>query len=88
MHDYIVRNGESIYSIAYKFSVSAEALVRINGLNSSGVLYEGQRIKVPVVIMLYKPRRGESMEAISESLQVPLTQFTFRADKSEIIIHF
>lgn len=45
--DYIVRPGDTLYSIAQRFNVSPQALARHNNLTSN-VLFVGQLIRIPV----------------------------------------
>jgi len=45
-HDYVVRKGDSLYSIAKKFRTSVKALVRINHLKDTKIII-GQRLVLP-----------------------------------------
>lgn len=44
---YIVKNGDTLYSIARKYNVSYDTLLRLNGLNSSDYIYPNQEILIP-----------------------------------------
>ncbi len=44
---YIVRAGDTLYSVARKFSVSASALAQANDMPPNGFLYTGWTIKIP-----------------------------------------
>lgn len=45
---YIVQPGDRLVDIAARYSVSASAIVRANGLANSNVIYPGQRLTIPV----------------------------------------
>ena len=45
--DYIVRPGDTLFSVAQRFNVSPQALARHNNLTSN-VLFVGQLIRIPV----------------------------------------
>ena len=44
---YVIRKGDTIYSIARSFNVSPSYLLRLNGLNDADVIYPGESIFVP-----------------------------------------
>jgi LysM repeat protein len=66
-----VRRGESIYSIAKKYSVPCEELLSINDLTSSAVIYPGQMITVSQASSSlssakhHKVTSGETISAIA-----------------------
>lgn len=47
-HHYIVRKGDNLYSIARKFpGISNNDIIKANGLNKSGNIFPGQKLKIP-----------------------------------------
>lgn len=44
---YIVRRGDTLYGLAIRFGVSADAIARANGLRGLRLLYTGQRLIIP-----------------------------------------
>jgi LysM repeat protein len=44
---YIVRTGDTLYSIARRFGVSLEALMQANGINNPNYIQAGQRLIIP-----------------------------------------
>lgn len=67
-----VKSGESIYSIAKRYSVSCEEVLSLNGLSSSAVIYPGQMIAVSQAsspapsAKHHKVSSGETISAIAE----------------------
>jgi LysM repeat protein len=55
---YVVRNGDTIYSVARKFGISPKALMALNGFRKEGELVPGQRLKVEI--------RKKAVEATAE----------------------
>ena len=44
---YIIKNGDTIYSIARRYNVDPKNLLRLNGLNENDTIYSGDYIFVP-----------------------------------------
>jgi putative chitinase len=44
---YVVRHGDTLSGIAYRFGVSVNALVRVNGIVNRNRIYAGQRLRIP-----------------------------------------
>lgn len=44
---YRVQRGDTLYGIAQRFETSVPVLARLNGIRNSGLIYPGQRIKLP-----------------------------------------
>jgi LysM repeat protein len=44
---YIVRPGDTLYSIAEKFNVPLDALIRLNNIPRPDLIYPGQRLLIP-----------------------------------------
>lgn len=63
---YRVKNGDTLYSLAKKYSMSVNKLKRQNNLRSS-TIYKGQKLKivinkrVRVKMVVYKTKRGDSL---------------------------
>lgn len=47
---YTVRSGDTATELAVRFHAWTDELIGINGLGSSGAMYVGQRIRIPVVV--------------------------------------
>ena len=78
MHTYTVRHGDSLYSIAQKFDIRADALARFNSLANADNLYIGQVIMIPVRLVTYRLKRGEDsgsalrlMQAANDDMIIP-----------------
>lgn len=46
--NYIVRPGDTVYSIAARFGVPVQELIRVNNLRPPFILYAGQTLFIPV----------------------------------------
>jgi LysM repeat protein len=44
---YVVRRGDTLYSIARRYSTSVQAIVNANGLRNASFIYSGQRLTIP-----------------------------------------
>ena len=52
--DYIVLEGDTLFSIALKFNVPLQTLIELNQLTSPELIYPGQIIKIPVTEEFYQ----------------------------------
>lgn len=53
--DYIVKKGDTVSGIAYRYGVSVAEIVRLNGLNNRNVIRVGQRLVLPGKMSAAKP---------------------------------
>lgn len=65
---YIVKPGDSLFTIARSYGITVEQLKEYNGLVSND-LYVGQQIFIPISI--YKVQRGDSLYYIAKNLILP-----------------
>jgi LysM repeat protein len=86
MHDYIVQKGDSVRSIAEKFGVSQDAIVRVNHLSGTP-LTVGERFKIPVSISRYPLHENETAQSLSDSLQISVRQ-TRELERGELLVMF
>ncbi|KPU26705.1 peptidoglycan-binding protein LysM [Caloranaerobacter sp. TR13] len=45
---YVVKKGDTPYLISKKFGVKLDELLKINGLNSSSIIYPGDKLRIPI----------------------------------------
>lgn len=64
---YVVKSGDTVYSIAQKFSVSVERIVSDNALDPNRELVLGQALLILRPKIIHTFRRGESLFGIAES---------------------
>ena len=74
MDIHVVQPGETIYSIAEKYSVSAARLIQDNGLIASNYLVVGQTIVIVYPKQVYTVQEGDSLISISDSNGITLIQ--------------
>lgn len=48
MIEYVVRPGDSLYTIASRYGVPVQLLAQINGLSNTDIVYVGQALQIPV----------------------------------------
>jgi LysM repeat protein len=53
---HIVRRGETLANIAWRYGVSVNALVRLNGIRNPNLIYVGQRLRIPGPATTATPR--------------------------------
>ena len=62
---YIVKQGDSIYSIARSFDVDPDTLLLLNGLNKSDYIYPNQEITIPMKnVVVYVTKQGYRQENV------------------------
>ncbi|MDR2864654.1 MAG: LysM peptidoglycan-binding domain-containing protein [Spirochaetaceae bacterium] len=44
---YIVKNGDTIYSLSREYGIKAEEILSANGITNAGKIYAGQKLKIP-----------------------------------------
>lgn len=64
MKSHLVKNGETIYSLAKKYKITEEELRQANGLTANSYLLIGQTLKVPQ-ITYHSVKSGETLTQIS-----------------------
>lgn len=80
---YLVKKGDTIYSIAKENNIDYETLLQLNGLDESDYIYPNQEISIPMN-RLYITKENETIESIAKKLGVPVNQI--RASKGEIYL--
>lgn len=73
---YVVRRGDSTYSIASRFGLSVEELARANDLSDPSALAVGQALFVPVISVIHTVRRGQSLYSIAQLYQTTVSSIT------------
>ena len=81
---YIVKNGDSLYSIARRYGVTAETLQKANKLSSSDSLSIGQNLAIPDTkpkmeeknhLKKYLVKKNDNAFSISSSHNMPMDRF-------------
>lgn len=69
-NEYVVKSGDSLYSISRKYGVSVDELMNVNNLKST-VLSVGQVLKIPnsgeVTNVIYTVKKGDSLWSIAKN---------------------
>lgn len=69
--EYVVKEGDTISSIASKFSLSLDTILWANNLKSSSTIKSGQRLKIPPVTgIVHSVKRGETVYSIAKKYQI------------------
>ncbi|MDF2543145.1 MAG: hypothetical protein K0S47_2863 [Herbinix sp.] len=71
---YIVQEGDTMSSIAYKFDVSEKRLILDNGINNPNDLVIGQTIVIAYPRTTYIVKDGDTISNIAFDFQVPVMQ--------------
>ncbi len=73
MDIYIVKQGDTVYSIARQFSVSPERLMINNGIKEGDTLVVGQSLLIIYPETVHTVKRGETIYSIAEEYNVSVT---------------
>lgn len=69
--NYVVKQGDSIYSIARAYNVDPDTLLMLNGLNKNDYIYPNQEIIVPLKdVSIYVTREGDTIDGIINNLGI------------------
>lgn len=69
---YVVQSGDTLYSIARRYSVSMDDIIYANQLQNPDLLSVGQALVIPLSEMRHTVRRGETMTSIANNYGVTL----------------
>jgi lipoprotein NlpD len=58
---YVVRRGDTLYSVAWQHGLAVNDLVRYNGIRPPYTIYPGQRLRVNGSSAVYAPVRGQPL---------------------------
>ena len=62
---YIVKKGDNIYEIARKYNIDPNQLLKLNGLNSSDIIYPNQELLIPNAnVKIYVTGEGDTLNKI------------------------
>ena len=68
---YIVKSGDSIYSIARTYNIDPETILLLNGLNKSDYIYPNQELAIPNDdLALYVTKKGDTIDFIINNLGI------------------
>lgn len=82
---YMVKTGDSIYSISKMYDVDPNTLLLLNGLNKTDYIYPNQEIVVPKKnVVVYVTKEGDTIDMILGNLQVDLN--TLNAENEKIYV--
>jgi LysM repeat protein len=66
---YIVKKGDSIYSISQKYGVDPNMILKLNGLESETYIYPNQEILIPNKnYNFYITKQGDTITSVAEEL--------------------
>ena len=69
--NYIVKSGDTIYSIAKMYDVNPNTLLMLNGLNKDDYIYPNQEITVPLRdVTIYITKEGDTVDFIISNLGI------------------
>ncbi len=68
---YVVKKGDTIYTIAQKENTTVDIIAGVNGINPNDYIYEGQTLLVPKQdVELYITKDGDTIDTLSEKFSV------------------
>lgn len=83
--DYVVKRGDSLYSIAKKYGVSVSDLISSNNLSNNNLTI-GQKLKIPSINKTYTVVKGDSLYSISKKFDTSVSELISKNNlKSSIL---
>ena len=84
--NYIVKAGDSIYSIARMYNTNPDTLLLLNGLNKDDYIYPNQEIIVPLNgVMVYVTKEGDTIDYIINNLGIDANELNKQNKKIFVI---
>ena len=71
---YVVKSGDTLYSISTRFGVNTQRIIEANGLQSIPYLVIGQALVIPSTEQAYRVKQGDSLWSISVKFNVPVAR--------------
>lgn len=71
---HIVRRGDTVYSIAREYGVSASRILSDNGLTQNSSLVVGQALIITLPGITYRVRQGDTLSGIAASYGITLIE--------------
>ena len=88
--EYIVEEGDSLWSLAAKFNVSLDTILWANNLDKTSILKVGQKLVIlPVSGVIYHVKSGDTVSEIAETYKGKVEEivaFNYLADEDDIYI--
>ncbi|MCC7354913.1 MAG: LysM peptidoglycan-binding domain-containing protein [Anaerolineae bacterium] len=69
---HVVRRGETLANIAWRYGVSVNALVRLNGIRNPNLIYVGQRLRIPGPAATATPRPQPTKTPVAATATPPV----------------
>lgn len=83
---YIVKNGDSIYSISSQYNVDPNLVLKINGLNKEDYIYPEQEIIIPSKnYNFYMTEDGDTIESVIRKLNIDYNNLLSNNDEIFLI---
>ena len=84
-NNYIVKKGDSIYSISKAYNVDISTLLLLNGLKKDDYIYPNQEITVPKNdVVVYVTKAGDTVDGILNNLGIDAN--TFNRENERIFV--
>lgn len=84
--NYIIKKGDTIYSIATIYGVDPDLLLKINGLNKEDYIYPNQEIIIPSNnYKYYMTEDGDTIESVLNKLQIDYNNLLSNNDEIFLI---
>ena len=82
LKEYIVKEGDTIYSIARKNNTDVDTLLKLNGLNEYDYIYPNEQILIPMEnIGIYITKENDSINYVINNLGIDANTLTKNNEK-------
>ena len=86
LKEYIVKEGDTIYSIARKNNTDVDTLLKLNGLNEYDYIYPNEQILIPMEnIGIYITKENDSINYVINNLGIDANTLTKNNEKILLI---
>ena len=90
---YVVKKGDSIYSISKMFDIDPDTILLLNGLNKSDYIYPNQELTLPTNdVVVYVTKKGDTLDFIINNLGIDANKLNKENNKifvveDQLIVH-
>ena len=90
---YIIKQGDSLYSISSQYGVDPNTLLLLNGIKKDDLIYPNQELMIPINgVKVYVTKEGDTLDTLLENFKIDANKLNSENDKiflmeDQLIVH-